>query len=162
MRVIHGRCSERTLMNPSFRLATDDNIGRILAFMRDFYAIDAYPFDERIARTAVNDLIHTPAFGRVWVISVDETPIGYLVLTLGYSLEYHGLNALLDELYIQADQRGKGIGTQAIAFVEEACRELGAHAIHLEVERGNLAGQRLYRKAGFEGADRYLLTKRLY
>ncbi len=148
-------------MNPSFSLATDDAVERILAFMRDFYAIDGYPFDEHIAHTVLTDLIHTPAFGRVWLIQVDETPIGYLVLTLGYSLEYHGRTALIDELYIQADQRGKGIGTQVMAFVEEVCRELDAHAMHLEVERGNIAGQRLYRKAGFDGADRYLLTKRL-
>lgn len=149
------------MMNPSFRMATDDDIERILAFMRDFYAIDAYPFDDQIARRALTDLIHTPAFGRVWLIDVDETPVGYLVLTLGYSLEYHGRDAFIDELYIQAGQRGKGIGTQVMTFVEGACRELGAHAMHLEVERGNIAGQRLYRKAGFDGADRYLLTKRL-
>ncbi len=148
-------------MNPSFRIATDDDVERILAFMRDFYAIDAYPFDEHLARAVLTDLIHTPAFGRVWLIQVDETPVGYLVVTLGYSLEYHGRTALIDELYIQADQRGKGIGTHVMAFVEDACRELGAQAMYLEVERGNIAGQRLYRKAGFDGADRYLLTKRL-
>lgn len=148
-------------MHPSFRMATDDDIECILAFMRDFYAIDAYPFDVRIARRVLSDLIHAPTFGRVWLIDVDGGPIGYVVLTLGYSLEYHGRDAFVDELYIQAEQRGKGIGTQVMTFVEGACRELGAHAIHLEVERGNVAGQRLYRRAGFDGADRYLLTKRL-
>ncbi|MGZ3639081.1 MAG: GNAT family N-acetyltransferase [Ktedonobacterales bacterium] len=94
---------------------------RILAFMRDFYAIDAYPFDEHIARTTLTDLIHTPAFGRVWLIAVDGTPVGYVALTLGYSLEYHGRDAFIDEIYIQADQRGKGIGTQAMAGVCGRC-----------------------------------------
>jgi GNAT superfamily N-acetyltransferase len=47
----------------------------------------------------------------------DET-IGYIVLTLGDSLEYHGRDAFVDEIYIRESHRGKGIGAQAIKFVE--------------------------------------------
>lgn len=146
-------------MNLAFPPVGDADIEQILAFMRDFYAIDAYPFDEHIMRTALTDLIHTPAFGRVWLIHVDGIPVGYLVLTLGYSLEYHGRDACIDELFSQAEHRGQGIGMQAILFAEELCRDLGVHTVYLEVERGNIAGQRLYRKAGFEDSVRYLLLK---
>ena len=46
-----------------------------------------------------------------------------------------------------------------MAFVEGASRDLGVNALHLEVERTNVTGQSLYRKAGFEDHDRYLMTK---
>ena len=47
----------------------------------------------------------------------------------------------------------------AIRFVEDACRDLGVEALHLEVERGNTRAQTVYHKAGFADHDRYLLTK---
>jgi ribosomal protein S18 acetylase RimI-like enzyme len=44
-------------------------------------------------------------------------------------------------------------------LVETACRDLGVHAVHLEVERANAAAQGLYRKFGFQDHERYLLTR---
>jgi len=90
-----------------------------------------------------------------------DKAVGYLVITFGYSLEYHGQDAFIDELFIEANYRHQGIGTKAMEFALEACRELGIHALYLEVERANIAGQALYRKFGFEDSDRYLLTRRL-
>ncbi len=133
----------------------------LVGFMRQFYEIDAYPFDESSAYSALDGILSDASLGRVWIITEQETPIGYVVLTLGYSLEYRGRDASIDEVYVEAGHRGKGIGSKAIKFVEEACRELGVNALHLEVERENAAGQGLYRKHGFECHDRDLMTKRI-
>jgi hypothetical protein len=58
--------------------------------MREFYAIDGYPFEEGEAREALLRLIVDDSLGRVWLITLGDEPIGYLVLALGYSLEYRG------------------------------------------------------------------------
>ncbi len=148
-------------MELQFVIANDTNVNTILPFMRQFYAIDQYPFDELIARTALIDLVRDPSLGRVCLLYNRDKAIGYLVITFGYSLEYHGRDAFIDELFIEANYRHQGIGTKAMKFALEACRELGVHALHLEVERTNMEGQGLYRKFGFEDHDRYLLTRRL-
>ena len=82
-----------------------------------------------------------------------------MILTIGYSIEYRGHDAFVDELYLRESYRGRGWGRAALAFVEQACRELEVRALHLEVERKNTAAQALYRKFGFENQDRYLLNK---
>ncbi|HLZ64143.1 MAG TPA: GNAT family N-acetyltransferase [Ktedonosporobacter sp.] len=149
-------------MQLQFRLAAHHDIDLLVEFMRQFYAIDNYDFKEPIARRGLQELIDDPSLGRLWLILKADRPIGYMALVFGYSLEYHGRGATLDELFITADQRGQGMGTQAIQFLIEACRELGLNALHLEVERANIAGQRLYRKFGFKDYDsRYLMTKML-
>jgi ribosomal protein S18 acetylase RimI-like enzyme len=84
---------------------------------------------------------------------------GYIVLTLGYSLEFHGRDAFVDELFVLPEYRHRDVGTQALPFIGQQCRLLGVHALHLEVERGNTAAQRLYRGLGFRDHDRYLMTK---
>ena len=146
-------------MQISFQQAAHADLELLTAFMRQFYEIDHYPFDERVAITALEGILSNASLGRVWIIAEDGTPVGYIVLTLGYSLIYAGRDAFIDEIYIQESHRGRGIGTKAIEFVEGECRELGVNALHVEVERGNKAGQGLYRKKGFEEHDRYLMTK---
>ncbi len=146
-------------MQPEFRLANPTDIDTLMEFMRQFYAIDQYPFDEQAARTTLEKIVGDPSLGRVWLINHEDEAIGYLVVTFGYSLEYHGRDAFIDELFVTTNYRNQGVGTKAIEFVLEMCPELALHAPHLEVERTNTAGQALYRKFGFENHDRYLMTR---
>jgi GNAT superfamily N-acetyltransferase len=146
-------------MAPQFRLAREPDVELLLDFMRQFYALERYPFDEVAARAALTTLVRDPSLGRAWLIGEGDAAIGYVVLTFGYSLEYRGRDAFVDELFLRADRRGRGVGTQAIRFVVEQCRSLGVRALHLEVERANAAGQALYRRAGFADRDRQLLTR---
>ena len=146
-------------MEPEFRLANSTDIDKLMEFMRQFYAIDQYLFDEQAARTTLEKIVDDLSLGRVWLINHEDEAIGYLVVTFGYSLEYHGRDAFIDELFVKASHRNLGIGTKAIQFALEACPELGIQALHLEVERSNAAAQALYRKFGFEDHDRFLMTR---
>lgn len=142
-------------------MAARADVDLLVRFMREFYEYDHLPFDESAASQAMEKILQDHSLGRVWLIQDGEQAIGYVVLTLGYSLEYHGRDAFVDEIYIRASHRGKGIGTQIIQFVEEACRNLEVRALHLEVGRANTKAQAFYHKIGFEDHDRYLLTKQI-
>jgi GNAT superfamily N-acetyltransferase len=149
-------------MKAIFKLASRTDTDILIAFMREFYEHDHQPFVEPAARAALERFLQDHSLGHVWLIHDGEQAIGYVVLTLGYSLEYHGRDAFIDEIYLRESHRGKGIGAQVIQFLEEACRELDVQALHLEVERANTKAQAFYHKIGFEDHDRYLLTKWIY
>lgn len=143
-----------------FSSAAPSDIDLILRYMRDLYDHDgSMVFNEMRARAAVEHLISCPGHGKLWVIIESERPVGYVALTLGYSLEFHGVDAFLDEIYVTPEARNRGIGTTAMRFVESKCLELGVRALHLEVERDNVRAQAFYRRSGFVDHDRYLLTK---
>ncbi len=92
----------------------------------------------------------------------ERTPIGYLVLTIGYSLERGGRDAFIDELYVRPQWRGLGLGTLAVATAEVAARRLGVRAVHLEVDTTNERARRLYERIGFAVRQRYhLMTKKI-
>ncbi len=88
--------------------------------------------------------------------------VGYLAVTLGFSLEYRGRDAFIDELFIEPGSRGLGLGREALEIAERYCRECGVRALHLEVERHHQSAFELYRRTGFEDHDRYLMTKWLH
>ena len=146
-------------MGPTFKLADDTDLDMLLDFVREYYEFDGHPYDRELVREALGGLMRKPAYGRAWLICEGTAPVGYVVLTIGYSIEYHGHDAFVDELYLRESHRGRGWGRRALAFVEQVCRELGVHALHLEVERENTAAYAVYRKFGFEEHDRRLMTR---
>jgi ribosomal protein S18 acetylase RimI-like enzyme len=117
------------------------------------------PFDEQRRRTIFDQFVRDSPYGRAWLIVEGERPAGYVVLTVSFSFEYRGCDAYIDELYIAEEHRGRGIGRQAMEFVETVARELGVNAMHLEVSRDNEAALELYRRIGYIDHGRYLMTK---
>jgi len=146
-------------MGVTFKLASVPDINLLVELMREFYEFDHHTFDEWAARSALQKILGDNSFGKVWLIQLDGSPVGYVVLTLGFSLMYHGRDAFIDEIYVKESYRGRGIGKRGLQFVEGACRTLGVQALHLEVGRENTVAQTVYRKIGFADHDQYLMTK---
>jgi len=146
-------------MDVAFKLADVSDIDLLIELMREFYELDHPALDKQAVRFALQQILSNDSFGKVWLIQADGTPIGYIVLTLGFSLEFHGRDAFIDEIYIRTQHRGRGIGRRAIQLAEGSCRSLGVRALHVEVERENTNAQGVYRKVGFEDQDSYLMTK---
>ncbi len=144
-----------------FRAASAEDEEALLGMMRNLAEQEpgAYFFDEPAVRQVLRKFLASPDLGRAWVFYDEETPVGYIVLTFGYSFEYHGRDSFIDELYIEPQYRRQGIGKRAMQFVEERARELGVNAIHLEVDQGNDPAAELYRRAGYNDHARFLMTK---
>jgi len=127
--------------------------------MSQLYAQDAIPWDEARSRKAIEDLQAAPEAGGIWLIQIEAATVGYLVLTIGFSLEFHGRYALLDEFFVEERWRSRGIGGQALDFAEEFCRSHGLQALRLETDHSNLRAQQLYKRRGFLLHDRHLMTR---
>ena len=119
----------------------------------------AIAFDEGDVGTAFEKFLVDSELGQAWLLWLGEKLVGYVILTLGYSFEFRGRDAFIDELYIDPEFRLTGLGRRAMEFVEEKVRALGVNALHLEVDRGNDAALELYRRAGYADQGRYLMTK---
>ena len=148
-------------MAVSFRPATTADEPALLELMREFYRHAAMAWDAPAARAALHDLLADAGKGRAMLIEVDGALAGYLAVCFGYSLEFLGRDAFVDELYLREAFRGRGLGARALEIAADLCRESGVRALHLEVERGNTRAQEIYRKAGFADREHYLMTRRL-
>ena len=144
-----------------FRPAASEDVPALLAMMRRLAEQEPGPyfFNEPVVRDALRTFLADPALGEAWIFFDEKTPVGYVVLTLGYSFEYHGRDAFIDELYIEPLYRRQGLGRRAVEFVEERARQLGVTALHLEVDQGNDPAAQLYRRSGYQDHERHLMTK---
>jgi GNAT superfamily N-acetyltransferase len=143
---------------PSFRVARVSDSELLLDFMKALYTLDGYGYDREKARAALNPLLGNSNLGRAWFILDGISPVGYAVLCFGYSLEWLGRDAFVDEIYLREEYRGRGWGKKTMAFLEDAARELGVRALHLGVMDGNQA-LRLYESIGFQKHTSSFLSK---
>jgi GNAT superfamily N-acetyltransferase len=145
------------------RPATPVDLPDLTTFMRQLREDDPEegPFDEPRCVPAMRRLLADPSLGRAWLIQAGGETAGYVVLTLGYSIEFGGVAAFVDELFVARRRRGQGIGTATLKLVESEARALGVAVLLLEVTRSNEAAKHVYRKAGFADREHHLMTLRL-
>jgi len=144
-----------------FRRAGPGDIPQLLDLQERFYAAEGYPHERAEKERAMRQLAGDPALGRLFGIADGAEIHGYLVVTFGFSLEFGGRDAFVDELYVDEPARGQGLGTAALQVAEEACLEAGIAALHLEVEHTNLRARALYERSGYYAHERHLMTKLL-
>ena len=132
-----------------------------MIMIREFYMAENLHFDANAASAAALELISDASLGRIFLIGDGLQSVGYCVVTFGYSLEFHGRFALIDEFYVREESRGSGLGSAALSFVEHECGSMNVSAVRLEVDRSNARVRRLYERHDFEAHDRDLMSKLL-
>jgi ribosomal protein S18 acetylase RimI-like enzyme len=132
----------------------------LVRLARAFHVEDGHPLDNS-GEAALLQIARGEPFARSWIVREDGQPIGYLILTLGYSVEYGGRDGFIDDLYLVPAARGRGVGGKLLEFALASAAALGIKTLHLEVEPGNQPAARLYRSAGFEETGRRLMRVHL-
>ena len=143
------------------RKASRIDLELLVNMMSEFYSESPYPLNRRRAAEAFAPLLADDRLGHVWFIQSNSKDVGYVVVTLGYSMEYGGPCAVVDDFFIQSTFRGAGLGKAALEEVRTFCASRGIRAIHVETGRENAAALAAYRRAGFADTDRLHLTLRL-
>lgn len=136
-------------MAQSTRVAVQSDVPLLVEMMREFYAESGVPFRAELAEVAFQHLLSDSRLGRTWILLANERSAGYVVLTIGFSMQFGGLDAFVDDLFIAAPYRRQGLGRLALDTVREDCLQRGVRVLHLEVDDQNGAALSLYQDVGF-------------
>jgi GNAT superfamily N-acetyltransferase len=141
------------------RAATRADLSTLIRLMTAFYAEAGYALDRALATAAFEALLTDQRLGYVWLIQAKLEVVGHLVVTLKFAMEYGGMVACIDDLYVDPASRNKGLGTAALLHVKEVAMKSGIRAVTVEVGFGNGPAQAAYRRVGFvETTGRQLLS----
>ena len=86
----------------------------------------------------------------VFIAYDEDTAVGFTQLYPLFSSTRMKRTWLLNDLYVNADKRGKGISKMLINAAKELAKSTGAAGVSLETEKSNLIGNTLYPSTGFE------------
>ena len=158
----HGMISlTMPTVDQTLRRAGSDDLHQLVAMMAEFYSGSPYTLNPRRAAEAFAPLLADDRWGYVWFILGDAETVGYVVVTLGYGMEYGGPSAVVDDFFIRPAFRGAGLGKAALAEVSAFCAAHGVRAIHVETGDDNPRALAVYRRVGFVETNRVHLTLKL-
>lgn len=143
-------------------LARPEDIDKLLPLVSAFQTEAGIARSEEARRAALMPLLEGSPHGAVYIAGPVRAPIGYVVVSFGWSLEFGGLDGFIDEIYIRPGVRGRGIGTELLSAIPKALSGAGLKALHLEVHRENEKARKLYEKLRFEDRSHYMLMSRRF
>ena len=148
-------------MSAALTLAGPEHLDRLLPLVTAFHAEAGITLSDEARRAALQPLLDGIPHGSAYLIGPPRAPIGYIVITFGWSVEFGGLDGFIDEFFIRPGVRGRGIASEVLHALPRALANAGLRALHLEVDAANTTSQKLYTRAGFALRDGYhLMTRR--
>jgi diamine N-acetyltransferase len=139
--------------------ATEQDVPNILQMMESFYAHEGIEFIEEKSRATLIDFMLKENIGKLWLIKNGEECVGYCCLIISYTLEYHGHDCFLDELFILPEFQNKGIGAEVLKLLSSYAAERGINAMHLFVFDENQKAFEFYQRNGFSKRKGSLMVK---
>ena len=98
---------------------------------------------------------------QVVALLAGDPAVAVAVLTLRPNVWYAGPVALLDELYVAPELRGRGMGSALLAAAETITRRRGGELLEINVDGRDTDARRFYERHGYtnteEGDDQPLL-----
>ena len=106
-------------------------------------------FDTEHAEQLLRAFLRQPDLGRGWIAHDEHQVLGYMLCSRVFSFEHGGPTAAIDELYVIAEARGRGVGSLLVRTAEQAMRAQGCVHTEMEVAARNVRAQHFYSVLGF-------------
>jgi ribosomal protein S18 acetylase RimI-like enzyme len=149
-------------MSAALTLAGPGHLDTLDKLVAAFHAEAGITLPPEQRRAGLEPLLEGIPHGAAYLIGPPRAPIGYLVVTFGWSLEFGGLDGFIDEIYVRPGVRGRGIASETLQALPRALAGAGLKALHLEVKRADDKVQALYARSGFVPRAGYMLMTRSF
>jgi rubredoxin/GNAT superfamily N-acetyltransferase len=115
--------------------------------------------DSKAQSAGLSMIIENPQLGRIFVCEIDGVLQGMVLLLFTVSTFLGKKVALLEDMVVAPQWRGKGIGSLLIEHAVEFARNEGLGRITLLTDSDNETAQQFYRSKGFERSEMVVFRK---
>jgi len=145
---------------PTIRAAGLADLDRLTALLEQLFAIEAdFVFDRPRQRRGLAMLIANER-ATVQVAEADGAVVGMCTGQLTISTAEGGPALLIEDVVVDEERRGIGLGPKLLTAVADWGARHGARRLQLLADRNNAAGQQFYEKLGWQQTDLICLRKR--
>lgn len=138
----------------------EEDLPKLLPLVAGFHDHQGFNTTAEHQHDAILPLLQGSPHGAIWLIGPRRAPVGYVVVSFGWSVEYGGMDAIVDELYVRSAVRKRGMGSDALNALAKALSEGGIRALHLEANQNDETLKRFYQRAKFFTREGYAYMSR--
>ncbi|MEO0484534.1 MAG: GNAT family N-acetyltransferase [Pseudomonadota bacterium] len=136
------------------------DLAQLLPLVSAFHAEEEVPTTEDQRMNGIMPILRGSPHGEFFLVGPRMAPAGYAFVSYGWSLEFGGLDAFLDEFYLRPAVRGKGLAGDVLHALSLYLADRGAGSLTLEVDYDNAPAISAYERSGFQRRGRYGLMSR--
>jgi GNAT superfamily N-acetyltransferase len=137
-------------MDLTIRSAHPADLDVLVALLTALFSIEAdFRPDPERQRRGLALMLEEPARRAVLVAESAGAVVGMVTAQLVVSTAEGGLSALVEDMVVEAAQRGRGIGRHLLAAIEAWARERGAMRLQLLADRENAPALAFYERMGW-------------
>lgn len=118
----------------SLNLAGPQDIGVLLPMVETYHQELGLRFQADAVQTALAPLLTDARFGQVFLAGPRRAPIGYVVLSHGWSLRQGGAFGVLDQIFVRPQVRRRGIGSSILSALPGQLRQAGIRTLAAEID----------------------------
>lgn len=141
-------------------LCTTEDAARLLALVTRMHEELGLATTEESREAALSPLLEGSPLGAVWIFGPARAPVGYVVVTFGWSLETGGMDATVDEIWVRPSVRRRGIASEALYEIGRALKAADVTALRAVIDGGDAAAEGLCRSAGLSARDGAVVLSR--
>lgn len=143
---------------PELVVAKKKDLELVLELIRGFHQSEGLELSSSKLTNTVYPLLRKQnELGCIFIIMLKGEAIGYIALCFGYSIEFGGRDAFIDEFFIKKEFRGKKLGKAVLEQCKLIAKQQGANALHIEARSDAEKLQKMYADCGFTTRDQYQL-----
>ena len=145
-------------MTTAVHLAAPEDRDRLLSLMARSHEERGLRLDDLHRDRATAPLLAGSPHGAIWLIGPQRAPLGYVILSFGWSVDLAALEGWLTDIYVRPSVRRRGIGTESLHGIAIALAQGGLRALHLRLDPTDMALAHFAARAGFVAQAKALMT----
>lgn len=120
-------------MSTAINLGGPDDAKSLLSLMARYHEERGFPYDDDHRVVVTMPLLEGSPLGAIWLIGPQRAPLGYVLVTFGWSVRLGGMVGWIEEVFIRPSVRGRGIGTEVLHAVALSLGEVNIRALKVRV-----------------------------
>ena len=117
-------------------------------------------YDDETRANSILPLLQGSPLGAAWLIGPARAPLGYVIVTFGWSLRNAGMTGWVDDIFVRSNVRRRGIATECIMALSRTLQ--AADVQTLSMRSDDDAIKRLAKRVGMfhDGALTFMTSAR--
>ena len=143
------------------KIANITDLNPIESLVKMYHAFESLESTDETRITSISKLLEPGnAYGFIVIASKSEHLIGYAAICYGFSIEFGGRDAFLDEIFVEKQSRSQGVGGALVKLAVDIANKRSVRALHLEVSRSNKKAESFYTNLGFRNRKNFSLMSK--
>ena len=134
-----------------FRVAKEEDILELCKLLNELFSLEKeFIPNENLQKKALKTIINDGKIGHILLCEIDGKIVAMVNILYSFSTALGTKVALLEDMIVSKDFRGKDIGTSLLEFAKQFAKEKECERITLLSDDDNFKAHNFYEKNGFK------------